>query len=245
MCPAETSRCQNTADFHVTSSDQSRRINTGTPGTGRTCEYLISVYDPVTDSTNDTSTHDVTINVEYVHSNTYLGVYSYDVDAHTTRLVRELGAGNSGSIQVSVNSDIEVYVQMLPNSSSSYAIFTISKGGSDDSGLSGGAIAAIVIVIIVILVIAGLIAAYVIYVKYYKNKKKSSASNRSPEAQNQMPMDNQNTYYIKNNPEVAHQSNYQGGVNSNKNGNTNGDVQNTGIRSNNYRLGQQETATRM
>ena len=222
----------------------------------------------------------MTVDVEFVHSDAYLGVYKYHVDAHNTELIQEVGGGYTGAIQTTVNRTYEIYVQMYPSSSSGYAIFNISSsvvsyssgssssssnGGSSssggsttyssgtnetsDGGISGGAVAAIVISLIICLIIAGLIGSYVIYVRYYKDKNINNTSNRSPETRGQMSRNNENAYYIRK-PEVAHQSSYQGpkqgGANSNfKSGTMNGIMQNNGARSNNYRVNQQETATRM
>ena len=100
---------------------------TGNVSQGRTCEYLITQYDPVTGSPNNTNTYDITVDVEYVNSDTYLGVYKYNINTQNTELVEEAGAGFTGAIETTVTTPFEIYVQMYPNSTSSSAIFNISS----------------------------------------------------------------------------------------------------------------------
>ena len=100
---------------------------TGNVSQGRTCEYVITLYDPVTFISTNINTYDISVDVEYVNSDTYLGVYKYTLDSGNTELIQEVGAGFVGSIQTTVDINFKVYVQMYPNSTSSSAIFNISS----------------------------------------------------------------------------------------------------------------------
>ena len=219
LCPTDTSQCQSTSDFVITQTQQSRRINTGIVGPGRTCEYLITLFDPAINITYDRNTYDVTVEVEYVNSDTYLGVYKYTLSSNYVELLQEVGAGYTGSIQTTVDAYTEIYVQMHPNSSSSYAIFNVSSsivsttGNSttSDDGLSGGAIAGIVIGILVFLIIVGVIVAYVIYVQYFQRKKTTpvSAFPSSSKTQDPVARNNDNIFFIDYNREVIQKPIYQ------------------------------------
>ena len=159
---------------------------TGNVSQGRTYEYVITLYDPATSTSSNTNTYNITVDVEYVNSDTYLGVYKYTINTTNTELIQEVGAGFTGTIQTTVDIDSKVYVQMYPNSTSSSAIFNISSAivsnttennttsnssgnttttttttsTTTDSGVSGGAIAGVTIVVIILLVILGLCYAF-------------------------------------------------------------------------------------
>ena len=137
---------------------------TGNVSQGRTCEYLITLYNPATLTSNNTNTYDITVDVEYVNSDTYLGVYKYTIDTRNTELIQEVGAGFVGAIQTTVDIDSKVYVQMYPNSTSSSAIFNISSRKSNSDGkISGGKIAGLIASAILVIVILVVINALCIY----------------------------------------------------------------------------------
>ena len=225
LCPEERSQCQSTSDFVTVVNERNGRIETGNVSSGITCKYLITNYDPITLSPNNSDTHNVTISVEYVHSDTYLGVYRYDIRSDTVELINEVGTGFTGNITSVVDLNYEVYVQMYPNNSMSSARFSIrtikvmdgtgnttqnntitsSSNSSSDDGISTGAVVAIVLVSVWIIVILGGIGVYIIYRKYYKNNRTRQINwGNLPTSQNegQVDMNNQSHSYM-NNQEVV------------------------------------------
>ena len=167
LCPFETTQCQNTEHFHITSDEQSRRIETGNVSSGRTCEYSISLYGRNPRVAYTINTFYITINVEYIHSDTYLGVYRYRLSRDSYELIYEVGAGFTGTLLTTVDINSEIYIQMYPNSTSSSAIFNISSStnGSNtntttttttststtsDGGVNLVAIASVILIIIIL-----------------------------------------------------------------------------------------------
>ena len=138
---------------------------------GRTCEYrtYLSSY-----SYYSSSTYLVTVEVDYVYDQTYLGVYLHYTDSNTYDLVEEVDQTFTGNITTYMNSDTDVYVQMHPFTSSSCAAFTVhadristyssssnssssssssSNSGTDESSGGGKKLNAIEILLIVLSII--------------------------------------------------------------------------------------------
>ena len=116
---------------------------------------MITLYDPNTNSTSNGNTYNITVDVEYVSSGAYLGVYKYTLSSNYFELLQEVSAGYTGTIQTTVDRYTEIYVQMLPFSGSGNAIFNVSSiviedddpvgNGSGNGGLSAGAVVGILI----------------------------------------------------------------------------------------------------
>ena len=132
---------------------------------GRTCDYRIylSSY-----SYYSSSTYLVTVEVDYVYSQTYLGVYLHYTDSNTYDLVEEVNQTFTGNITTYMNSDTDVYVQMHPFTSLSCAAFTVhadristnsssssssSNSGTDESSGGGKKLSALEILLIVLSII--------------------------------------------------------------------------------------------
>ena len=136
---------------------------TGNVSQGRNCEYVITLYNPISLTSTNINTYEITVDVEYVDSDTYLGVYKYTKDTRYTELIREVVAGFTGSIQTTVDIHCKVFVQMYPNSTSSSAIFNISSRKINSDKISGGKIAGLIASAILVIVILVVINALCIY----------------------------------------------------------------------------------
>ena len=105
----------------------------------------------------------MTVDVQYVDSDTYLGVYKYTLSTDNIQLIREVEAGFTGTIKTTVDIRTEIYVQMHPNGTSGSAIFDVSSSisnASADDGISGGTIASVILVMIILSVVIGLCIYY-------------------------------------------------------------------------------------
>ena len=112
---------------------------------------MITLYDPVTLSSNNSNTYDVTVDIEYIHNDTYLGVYKHALYSNSSELIQEVEAEFIGTIKTTVDINTEIYVQMYPSSSLGYSIFNITtKKIPDDNGN-------ILFVVGIILIICGIL----------------------------------------------------------------------------------------
>ena len=207
LCPTEESQCQNIDPIQITMDEQSNRIDTGNVSSGISCQYMILILDYDTFRSNNTNTYDVTVDVEYVQDNTYLGVYKYNLFSGVLfELIREVEAGYTGSIKVTMELTNLIFVQMYPNNSVGSATFTINakKASNDDDGLSTAEVFVIVLAIawFFLMLILGLIVACSIYRKFCKSKSMlvhNSAYQPANENQNQMESRDRNMHYTNEN----------------------------------------------
>ena len=144
----------------------------------------------------------MTVDVQYVDSDTYLGVYKYTLSSDNIQLIQEVEAGFTGEIKTTVDIRTEIYVQMHPNGTSGSAIFDVrsKKPGDDDNGI----IVTIIVVLIVVGVIVGAVGLgiFIIYKKCWKsrNSTQSDPPNQPPvRTQLQMVPNNENMYYTHEN----------------------------------------------
>ena len=166
----------------------------------------------------------MTVDVQYVDSDTYLGVYKYTLSTDNIQLIREVEAGFTGTIKTTVDIRTEIYVQMHPNGTSGSAIFDVSSSisnASADDGISGGTIASVILVMIILSVVIGLCIYYRRALKKcflkIRNSMEQCCKRRmmpvnnipyptSEANQPQMPMDNVNVIYIDTEPGLFTQS---------------------------------------
>ena len=130
MCPKETAECQDTDDFVITQTNVTNRIDTGVVSPGKTCQYRTYINNNFSSSgfipnVDNETNYEVTVAVEYVHSDTVLGVYKYYKNTNTYELVTEENSGFNGNITTTIDPNTEVYVQMHSFSSSSSAGFDL------------------------------------------------------------------------------------------------------------------------
>ena len=173
---------------------------------------MATLYHPVTLTANHTDDkYDITIDVDYIHSDTYLSVYKYTVASDSSELVKEVSSGFTGSIKTRLDIYTEVYVQMYPNCVTSSATFDIHAKKVTDDGLTGGEIAGIVIGVLAFLIIVGLIIAYVVYVKYFKKRKNTAISAFPSTSKTQDPVarNNDNIFFIEYPRQVLQKPSYQ------------------------------------
>ena len=111
---------------------------------GRTCDYRTyvnnSVSTPVYTSVNSTNvTSNVTVEVDYVYYDTYLGVYKYLIDSNSYEFVREVEENFTGNITTTIDSNTEIYVQMHAFHALSCAGFyvRVSESSSSSNDYSG------------------------------------------------------------------------------------------------------------
>ena len=124
---------------------------------------MITLYDPTNLTTSDINTYNITVDVEYVSSGAYLGVYKYTLSSNYLELLQEVSAGYTGTIQTTVDRYTEIYVQMLPFSGSGNAIFNVSSiiigddpsTSNGDGGLSLGAVVGILLGVVTALSVPG------------------------------------------------------------------------------------------
>ena len=94
---------------------------------GRTCKYRTYISNSTSTSTGSASTtYNVTVDINYVYYNTYIGVYRYHTNSNSYELVREVGQNFSGTINTTINETTEIYVQMHPFYYLSCAGFDVS-----------------------------------------------------------------------------------------------------------------------
>ena len=182
LCPKETYDCRDTSDFVITSYSRSNNVATSIVSPGRTCEYRTYVNNTVsttvfTSVASNSETYDVSINVDYVYYETYLGVYRYHTDSNSYELVREVEENFTGYINTTMDSNTEIYVQMHPFYFLSCAEFNVSvtptsssssngsTSGSTNGGTTGGtnedeggssAVVAVIVFLVVLGIIIGL-----------------------------------------------------------------------------------------
>ena len=126
---------------------------------------MITLYDPNTNSTSNGNTYNITVDVEYVSSSAYLGVYKYTLSSNYFELLQEVSVGYTGTIQTTVDRYTEIYVQMLPFSGSGNAIFNVSSivievieednSAGNGGGLSAGKVVGILIGVVTALSVPG------------------------------------------------------------------------------------------
>ena len=112
---------------------------------------MITLYDPVTLSSNNSNTYDVTVDVEYIHSDTHLGVYKHTLYSNSSELIQEVEAEFIGTIKTTVDINTEIYVQMYPSSSLGSSIFNITTKKIPDGNGN------ILFIISIILIICGIL----------------------------------------------------------------------------------------
>ena len=141
----------------------------------------------------------MTVDVEYVHSSAYLGVYRYTLASDSFDLIKEVGGGYTGSIKTTTNHKNEIYVQMYPSGGTASAKFTVSTKQSPFEGLSTIEILGIIFGPFLGVVIIGLIGYLLIKWYTYKRKKKPKRVTPYPSTsrtQDQMTRNNDNIFYI-------------------------------------------------
>ena len=97
---------------------------------GRTCKYRTYINNNVsttvlTSGVYKSEAYNVTVNVDYVYKQTYLGVYKYHIDSNSYELVREVNQFFIGNIRTMIDINTEIYVQIHPYNLLSHAEFTV------------------------------------------------------------------------------------------------------------------------
>ena len=143
LCPQETSDCEDTSDFVITSNNQSNYVATSIVSPGRTCEYRTYVNNNVsttvfTSGVSTSQTYNVSVSVDYVWYDTYIGVYKYFIDSNSYELVREVDEDFYGYINTTMDSNTEIYVQMHAFHNLSCAGFTVYVNSTSSSSSNGG-----------------------------------------------------------------------------------------------------------
>ena len=128
---------------------------------GRTFEYRTYLS---SNGSYSSSTYLVTVEVDYVYSQTYLEVYQYYTDSNTYDLVREVDQNFTDNITTHMNNTTDVYVLMHPFTSLSCAAFTVyadrisnSSSSTDESNGGGKKLSAVEVLLIVLSIIIFLI----------------------------------------------------------------------------------------
>ena len=134
----------------MTRARQTNNVTTSIVAPGRTCKYRTYISNSTSTSTGSASTtYNVTVDINYVYYNTYIGVYRYHTNSNSYELVREVGQNFSGTINTTINETTEIYVQMHPFYYLSCAGFDVAtiyvepelstqSGGSTQTAASSG-----------------------------------------------------------------------------------------------------------
>ena len=205
LCPKDTSDCEDTSDFNVTSITQNNYVDTGIVYPGRTCDYRTYLNDTVSTIPNTTLsapatptaaipfvftsteearnissanlTYSVTVSVEYVYYNTYLGVYKYHTDSNSYEFVTEVGENYVGNITTTMDGNTEIYVQMHPFTYLSCAQFYVYVNKTDDvessnsdDELNIGIVVCIVAVVTICVGSLVFVGSCILYKKFWKRK---------------------------------------------------------------------------
>ena len=173
----------------MTGTGQSKRIDTSIVRPGKTCEYRTYINNTVTTPvftsvSSTTTTYEVTVDIDYVYYDTYIGVYKYYKESNSYELVREVGQNFSGKIKTTIDDSSEIYVQMHPFYYLSCAgldiIISDYSPAENSDKLSAGVIVAIVISVLAATVVFGMVAFCLIYHNYYKTRTNTSTPISKP-----------------------------------------------------------------
>ena len=143
----------------MSQNNQSTRVDTGIVSPGKTCQYRTYINDTVSTPTFfsaslDNANYNVTVAVDYVYDNTYLGVYKYFKFTNEYELISEVDRNFAGNITTTMDTSSEIHVQMHPFSTESCAGFNVYADRTEDTvtssddGLHLGIIIAIVLVVV-------------------------------------------------------------------------------------------------